>query len=231
MLATATCLSGDVTLSYSACSFGSSSTVWSGSQNIHFSGGCQPIDIANFNSIILTRTFGVGTTETTSAGVVTTLDTTTASTSGWDTSVTGVGNGINAAFRSTTGDRTLTISGLHLRAVDQASGNLLFDQTVSSGGLGVTGTGTERSVALNGIITVQHNSARFTGKTHITSALSYAMANCCHPSAGTMTTSLSGSRVGTEVLAFTGGSTGRCGSANFTDAGGTISDITLTHCY
>jgi hypothetical protein len=219
--------SGTVTMTYSSCTFGSSATVWNGSQSISFSGGCPgSLTLANLQGQTVTRAFGAGTTEQTSAGVKTTLDTTTASTSGWDSSVTGVGNGMTALFTASDGTRTLTILGLHLHAVD-SGGNTLFDHTVSSGGISVSGAGTSRTVPTGATFTVQHNVAKYTGKINVTTALTYGTAGCCHPTAGTLTTQLSGSESGIETLTFNS----TCGSATYTDPSGKSTSITLTHCY
>jgi hypothetical protein len=228
-LLTATCASGNIAMTYSSCGFGSSSTVWTGGQNINFGGGCpNPISaISGYGGNKLTRTFTAGTTETTSAGVTTTLDTTTASTSGWDSSVTGVINGETATFAGTTGNRTLAL-GIHLHGVD-ASANVLFDETVSASAVTVTGTGTSRSIATGtGVVTVQHNQLKYSAAVSITTALAYGTSGCCHPSSGVLTTQLSGSRSGIETLTFTGGT---CGAATYVDQSGNSSSISLTHCF
>ena len=173
-------------MTYSSCRFGAALAVWDGSQTLGFSGSCGTISLAALSGQTLTRTFGSGTTETNLLGVVTTLDTTTAATSGWDSSVTGIGEGEQAVFTAATdGSRTLSILGLHLHAIS-ASGSTLFDHTVSSTGLTLSGAGIGRSISA-GTITVQHNLAKFTAKAQITTTLTYGVTNCCHPGAGQIT--------------------------------------------
>lgn len=227
-LVTGTCASGSYLLTYTTCTFGSASNVWNGSQTVAFSGSCPatPLQVSSFNAQLVTRTFGPGTTETTSAGTTTTLDTTTAQKSGWDPSVTGVGNGETAQFTDQTGGRTIKIPGLHTTGTN-SSGATLFDHTITSSGVTMTGTGTSRA-APSGTLTVQHNVAKYTAQVTITTPLAYTIAGCCHPSAGVLTAQLSGSKSGTETLTFNGGT---CGAATYKDASGNSATFTLSHCY
>jgi hypothetical protein len=225
----AACSSGSVVMDYSSCTFGLSPTVWNGSQTVQFSSSCSSVTLSALNGQTLTRTFGAGTTETTLLGVVTTFDTSAAAqTSGWDTSVTLAGVGETAAFTGSSGNRTLTILGLHLTATYK--GKTLYDHTVSSSGITITGSGTGRTIS-SGTVTVQHNLLHATAQASISTPLTYGIAACCHPDTGVIKTTLSGALTGTETLTFTGSQTGTCGSATLTDSSGNSSSVTLSHCF
>lgn len=216
-------------MNYSQCTFsGSSLTVWNGSQSVAFSPGCPSISLAGFAGTTLTRTFTAGTTEKTVLGISTTIDTANAPDSGWSATV---GRGEQAVFTGAgDGSRTLTILGLHLHAVT-ANGTTLFDHTISSTAVTVTGAGVLRT-ASNGTVTVQHNLAKYIAQAQITTPLSYSVASCCHPGSGVITSTLTGSVTGTETLTFTGASTGTCGTATLQSSGSSSSSsVVLSHCF
>jgi hypothetical protein len=227
---TATCSGGTFTMLYSDCNFSGSLTSWNGSQTLVFSGGtCPTVSLGGLANKILTRNFGAGTTETTVLGVKTVLDTTAASASGWDSSVS-VSEGETATFTGAgDGSRSLQILGLHLHATT-SGGTVLYDHTVSSTAATVTGAGLGRTIS-GGTVTVQHNLAKYTAQAQITTPLSYSVASCCHPGSGMITTTLTGGVTGTETLTFTGGSTSSCGTATFVSSAGVTSNITLSHCF
>lgn len=218
-----TCSSGNVTLTYDDCSFGSSAATWTGSQTITFAAGC-PADLKlstlMSGGLTLTRTFGTGTYEVNGAGEKTALDTTTAATSGYDSTVTVPGEGEQAIWNST--GRTFQILGLHLTG----SINETYDHTISSSALNVTGSSTTRALS-NGTVTVQHNLAKYTAVVTI-SNLTWGLANCCHPTSGSFSTAITGSVTGTETLTFSDTS---CGAASLTTTSGATSAITLGHCF
>lgn len=217
------CSSGDLTLTYDDCSFAHSSATWSGTQTIAFSPSCPTtMTVAQLMSsgITLTRTFGTGTTETNASGEVTTIDTTTAASSGYNSSVTVSGEGEQAVWSAS--GRTLQILGLHLTG----SGNEKYDHTINSTALTVSGYGTNRALS-NGTVTVQHNLAKYTAVVTI-SNLAWGLANCCHPTSGSFSTSYSGSVSGTETLTFSDTS---CGAASLQSTSGATSAITLGHCF
>lgn len=226
------CSSGLLTLNYSDCNFGLSLTVWNGTQTIDYSPSCPAslTQISDLSGHTITRTFGTGTTETTILGVATTLDTASASGSGWDSSISVTNGGEQSQYTDAGGDRTLSILGLHLHAVS-ATGSVLYDHTVStSSGIAITGHGITRAIA-SGTVTVEHNLAKYTAQAQITTSLLYTRAACCHPDSGVITSTLTGSTQGTETLTFTGATTGKCGTATLVSASGTSTDITLSHCF
>jgi hypothetical protein len=122
---------------------------------------------------------------------------------------------------------TLVISGSHLTGtVTAAAGGsaTLWDHTVT-GALEVDGSAGARVV--NGGVTVEHNIVRRTSST-VFAGVTYGDANCCFPTAGSVSTSMqNGPRAGkTETLSF--GSV--CGEATLTTFSGSTVALTLEHC-
>lgn len=218
-----------MTLTYNSCNFGNNSAVWKGSLVLTSS---SPVSCGSFPSEAdgetLTRTFGEGTTRTIGNSVhVTRID--TATPSGYSTPVSG---GTRITFQSST-DRKIEVLGVHVTATKQFRGNgndgrveTVWDHTVS--------TAEERplqaqlvsgGVVLNGTLVTQNNLDQSTG-TSVFENVVYAP-GCCHPIAGSVTTTLSGSQSGTETLSFSSDS---CGSAEFKNLSGKTSTLSLVHC-
>ena len=122
---------------------------------------------------------------------------------------------------------TLVISGSHLTGtVTTAAGGstTLWDHTVM-GTLDVAGPAAGRVV--NGTVTVEHNIVQRTSSTAFV-GVTYGDANCCFPTAGSVsTTKQNGPRAGEqETLTF--GSV--CGEATLTTFSGSTLELTLEHC-
>ena len=209
------CSSGVITMTYNSCSFANSAAVWNGSQIITFTSGSCTL-APESGGVTFTRTVGSGTTRTSAGGTVLAIDTTTAS--GYATPVSG-----GTTVVASGGNRAITINGIHYVATGK-SGKTLFDHTVSATGVTVVGPGPSRSITA-GTTTVQHNLAKYSAVATITSPLTFQAA-CCHPVGGSISSTLSGSKTGTETMTF-GPS---CGSATLTSTDGTSSTITINHC-
>lgn len=206
------CTGNNIVLTYSNCNFGSSAATWNGSQTLTFTSGCGWTP----GAVTFTRTFSSGTTRTSAAGVVVTLDTTNAS--GYSSQVSGGSTITVSAFPA----RTIVINGIHLTAtvISQKGKTItLWDHTISSGtitvtaGLGVTGT-----------VTLQHNLAKYTATSTLN--LTYTT-GCVHPTSGTITTTLSGSKRGTETLTFSS----NCGQATLTNTSNSQSTVNIAHIF
>ncbi len=122
---------------------------------------------------------------------------------------------------------TLVINGSHLTGtMTTAAGRsaTLWNHTVS-GSVAVVGPAGGRVV--NGTLTVQHNIVQRTSSTAF-AGVTYGDANCCFPSAGSVTTiKLNGPRAGqSETLSFGGA----CGEATLTTFSGSAVALTLEHC-
>lgn len=180
----------------------------------------------------MTRTVGAGTTRLGLNGVTVSIDTATAS--GWDTSVTPQpSGGTTIIFSGGDGTRNVSIKGIHLVASKTVKKKgkdtaiTVWDHTISSVAeepLSITKSGTERTIT-TGTVVVQHNILLYTAKAAF-SGVKFDPTTCgCLPTAGTITTQLSGSKTGTETLTITG-----CGTATIQDSTGAKTDITLNHC-
>lgn len=225
-VATGTCDGAVMTLNYDDCSFGNSTATWNGSQLLTFTNGSCTNNILT-SDVTFKRTFGADTTRTSSSGIVVTVDTT--NNSGYLVSKSG---GITVDSNGLD-ERTITINGVHITADKTFTTKAgtektvtVWDHTVSSAPLLVTKSSSnfiiEPSTAA---ITVQHNLAEYTATCVISEALTY-ISNCCHPTSGTWSCSLSGSKSGSETLSY-GPS---CGAATYTNSDGAVSNVTLTHC-
>ncbi len=163
------------------------------------------------------------------SGVQLAVDTAGAPQSGWDSSVVAVGSGITVSFDpayNLNGQRTVLISGVHIKAVGGKS-TLLWDQTVSSGSLNFVGQGATRRVRAAGTLTVQNNVDKYTAFVAITQDLGYRNADgsaCPYPTSGQLTASFTGSRSDSETLTFNG----TCGVATLT-SGKTTSSVQLAY--
>ena len=135
-----------------------------------------------------------------------------------------VSGGIQTTFG--VGSKSIAFLGMH-RVRNSARGRPVFDHSIqTTSPLVVTGTlaGGNRAVS-SGTMRVDHNYARYSATTSL-AGLSWA-SNCCHPAAGTLTFSLSGSLSGTIVADF---NTGTCGEVNLTLADGSTQKVTLAAC-
>lgn len=158
----------------------------------------NPLQVGN---ISFTRTHQSGIFRLSGTGVKIYLDSTIYS--GYNSSVSG-GTTINVG--SSNGDAknlivntTLTILGLNIKAITSKS-KPIWEHTISSNSLTLAINGTTKTIS-SGTITVQQNLAKFTGTAVISSALIWT-APCNFPTQGTITTTLSGSKTGTESLVF-----------------------------
>jgi hypothetical protein len=194
--------------------------VWMGSKTLDFGGTC-PQRLAAITDI--TRTYGTGTTRTNAHGVVLSID--TADPSGWDTQISPQPSGGTKVTRMASG-RTIDIMGIHYVAEKSATDNTkLWDHTVSTPEPLMVNIASDGARLVSGTVVVQHNLAKFTAKAEL-SDVAFDVATCgCFPVSGSITTTLSGSRNGTETLDITG-----CGQAMFSDAKGIKATLTLTRC-
>jgi hypothetical protein len=125
----------------------------------------------------------------------------------------------------------MTIKGIHLVAnkTQKSKTATVWDHSVSTpGGSPLTISISGNTKTVNGKVSVQHNLAKYTG-TLTFNAVTYDKAvGCCHPTGGSVTATLSGSKSGTETLTFEGSG---CGAATVVDSSGNTNNITLTHCF
>lgn len=181
------------------------------------SASCGTFPTTNF-----VRTFGSGTTRTSSGGLVVTLDTSTNSSNFESTSF---GGGTAVTFSS--GHRnSITITGIRMTSS-------AFDYTVrTSSALTINDTGTSKTVS--GSVEILHNLLHVRGNSTLNN-IGFTT-GCCFPTTGSISTLFDVGSTGgnsasrligkTETMAF--GST--CGQATYTDYTGAISTVTLTHC-
>ena len=96
--------------------------------------------------------------------------------------------------------RTVTINGLH-RRLTSPTGAEMFDHTLSTPtGFTITGTGTSKQITA-GTFQLQHNLAHFIATSTVTSPITFS-ANCCVPTGGSMTTTFSSGKTGSETVTF-----------------------------
>lgn len=218
-------------LAYNSCNFGNNSAVWDGALILTSSApvSCGSVPSQDPGATLL-RTFAPGTTRAIGNSVhVAQVD--TATPSGFETPVSG---GSLTTYVSAS-RRTLEIKGIHVlsQKIFRGNGNSNRVQTeadhtlstVAGSALEMTITA-EGDVTVNGTVLVQHNLARYVGAS-VFEDVKY-VAGCCHPQAGTVTTTLRGSRTGTETLEFTNS---ECGSAKFKNEQGGESSLTLSRCF
>jgi hypothetical protein len=223
--------SSAVTLSYSACNFGTSTAVWSGLMEVRGAG----VACGSFPTGSVTRQFVISAggaahtgTRTNSAGKVVTIDHSTADLGNYegDTISTLVNSGYGTSVTIGGGVRTAV-------AVRQRMTGTLFDISVN-GNLAVSETSNATSRTLSGSVTTYHNVLKVKGTAAFSSVV-YSN-SCCTPVSGTITTTLAATSqsdsVGqaldgkTQTLEFTG-----CGSATATSTSGTTSSVAVTACY
>ncbi len=124
----------------------------------------------------------------------------------------------------TSGTRTVVINGVH-KVLVGPRGRTLFDHTITSSGLTVTGNRAAGTRTVNGSSVLYHNLAQYKA-THTFSNVSWTTSSCCYPTSGTLSTTLTGTRSGTVGMTFTSS----CGQAQFMDTNSTVSTVTLTQC-
>ncbi|MDB4986272.1 MAG: hypothetical protein JWN04_1450 [Myxococcaceae bacterium] len=144
---------------------------------------------------------------------------------GYDTTIAPQPSG-GVALARTTLARSLDIKGIHYVATKSANASTkLWDHTVStSSPLSVTleADGVRK---VSGTVVVQHNIAKFTAKAELSDVV-YDFAKCgCLPISGTITSTLTGSRTGTETLDITG-----CAQGSYADEKGAKSTLKLARC-
>ena len=199
------------TLTYSNCSFLGSVAVWNGSQTLTETGGATlGCGIPSFPpGATLQRLFGSGTTRSSTAGVLVTLDTTGDAT-GWNTSV--AATGVDISYTGINNARSITIAGIHTTGT--YSGYEVFDHTIYTASPIIVSTG---GIVTGGTVVVEHNLAKYVA-TATFNSLAFT-ANCCFPTSGSVSTQYSTGK--TETMIFTT----TCGVATLNGA-----STTLTEC-
>jgi hypothetical protein len=204
----ASCISGgSATLTYSACSFGSSSAVWNGGVAFTCSG--------TTGNATVERAIHNGTTRTNSYNMVVTIDTSGLSTF----------NGASVSGGGTTfTPSSINIGGVQL--VGTYDSIPIFNHTITTSSPLTLSNGT-----VTGQVTVYHNLAKVIGTSTVSVGLS---AGCCVPTSGTIKTvfqaygafgARSGFNGATETLTFTG-----CGTATYPGPECYSGSVTLANC-
>jgi hypothetical protein len=221
----ADCSAGKLTLKLDGCQYerlnkSFAKPVWTGSKLLDFGASC-PKRLALVTDV--TRTVGDGTERTAADGVVLKIDTSTAS--GYDSTIAPSPSGGTHVTKSATG-RSIEILGIHYVAEKSATDSTkLWDHTVSSASPVDVKIETDGTRLVSGTVIVQHNLAKFTAKAELADVAFDALKCGCLPISGSVTTTLTGSRTGTETLDITA-----CGQGTYTDDKGVKSTIVLTHC-
>lgn len=206
------CSDNAVTFSYNDCSFGNALAIWSGSQTLQFGNGatCDTTPLPLTGSGTLTRTFGAGSVRVSALGKAVTIDSTNPS--GYYQSVSG-----GSLITGVSGGHSIAIDGIHL----VASG---WDHSLSTTqNLAVSIDGSGNRTFTSGVVQLQHNLAKYVALASFNNV--YVPAGSCFPSSGSVTSTFSGSRSGSETLTFTGG-----GNATLSSSGSNIA-VTLSHCF
>lgn len=217
------CIGAAKSLDWNNCNVGTS-TLSGGWNETYSSAGC----CTTFgNGCSQTRTAyaagGSVVTRTTGATLTTTSETHTA----YDNTPIAGNSGITTVLAG--GTRTVNINGLH-RILRGSGGTKFFDHSIKTS-TPITLTGSRQTinrVVTAGVVDVYHNLDNykavhtFSGGTPVT----WALANCCHPTSGVITTVFSGAKTGTTTLTFSG----TCGVATFVDTDSSSTSITLNQC-
>ena len=163
---------------------------------------------------------------------VVTIDTTTAS--GWDTAVGLKSGGLQVSFypNASAIARAVIMNGTHYTATrsyvtkkNMAKTATIWDHTVS-GNMNIAVSGTGFSVHTStGTVVLQHNLAKYTATATLTGVVHDHLSCGCLPKAGTIATTFTGSKTGSETLTITG-----CGTGTLVDTTGASSTVTMTHC-
>jgi hypothetical protein len=109
-------------------------------------------------------------------------------------------------------------------------GAVNWNHTVStdpSNPLVFVGTGSSK-VLNSGTIILQHNLAKYTSTSVVSSPLVFSNANCCFPTSGSLTATFSGGPYDgkTETIEYSSD----CGEATLVNSAGVTSSITLSDC-
>ncbi|HEX7675762.1 MAG TPA: hypothetical protein VF412_16415 [Bdellovibrio sp.] len=233
----------DVDLTYSACSFGSSSATWSGTLEVSLINGgaitCGTFPdragsrLANNDGILrqFVSSGSPGTaTRTNSRGTIVTIDHASANLANFDTGTTisaniGSGYGSKVVFDGSGGRKEVQVRQRVYTSSYDHSIDADLTLSESSGTRTITG----------GTVKVYHNKLRVVGTSTFTNVVYNQQ--CCTPVSGTITTSfaagahvsptvIGSAAVGkSETLTFTG-----CGTATLTNTSGTTADVTLNNC-
>lgn len=154
-----------------------------------------------------------------------TLTTDTNGGTAWDGSVIS-SNGVTVT-QGAGSTRTVNIDGIH-RVLKGPLGTKWFDHFLTGN---ITMSGKRSSgnrVITGGTLTVYHNLLKYTASNAV-SGVSWGSSSCCYPTAGTISTTLTGSVTGSVSLDFSPGAA-TCGNATYTNTAGTTSTVVLTHC-
>ena len=233
--------SNSLWLTYNACSNGSSSATWSGTQLLQKNSGTAtcgsfPLPVASGNLIRQMVTAASSTTPSTAtrtnaAGKVVTIDDATANLGNFDNvSISSIANGGYGEQINFTGlvRSSITIA----RRFYTAS----YDHSIT-GTLTVSEGSSATSRTLNGTITIYHNLLQVIGTSTFTSVAHSD--GCCTPTSGTITTTFSaGANVApatakglamvgkTETLKITA-----CGAGTLTATDGTVTTVAMNNCF
>lgn len=229
-LRTASCdADGNIELTYANCT--RHRTVWNGSERFAFSSlavcNARLTAKAVPTSGSVLRTFGEGAATTVTIGNrQVSLDTSEAS--GYDNPVSG---GVSVAF-SANGDgdpvRTIDIRGIHQSGKNVRRDKEVWNVTVSTDvakPLKIVGSGKDKEIS-EGRTVIQHNLAKYTAEADIVIPLTFA-AGCCHPVAGAVETTFSGSKSGTQTLTFSS----TCGVGTLKASDGSETSVQLQSCF
>jgi hypothetical protein len=162
-------------------------------------------------------TIASGANVTTSTSAHTTYD---------GTSLPGTGTQVSIAGTAWTATRTITLNGLR-RILKGPLGTTWFDHSlVTTTPVQVTGSrSTGDRTVQQGVIKLFHNRALYTAISTFdpTDKVIWGTPSCCYPTAGKITTTLSGSLTGTMTLEFSS----TCGQATLTGTDGSTSTVTM----
>jgi hypothetical protein len=214
------CSSSSDTITFNGCTVAGGAVSVTGSSTEVFTGSgastCT-VPVATGNTV---RRTSSGVTLTLAIGA--TLLTDTAGGTAWDGTVIPA---TGTLISNTAGTRTITIDGTH-RKLTGPKGRTWFDHFVTStGGLTVTGTRISPPRVVTGSARLYHNLAKYTANNTFNS-VSWGSSSCCYPTAGSISSTFTGSKTGSTTLTFSN----TCGAATFVDTDGTSSSVTLTQC-
>jgi hypothetical protein len=213
------CSSNVSTINWAGCTVGTTTLTgsWTEAWSSGFcANGALPVALTNGNSVTRTTTSHL---ITLASGA--TISTSTAAHTPYD-GVALPGTGIAVSMAS--GTRTVVINGVN-RILTGARGKVLFNHSIKSTGMSVTGTRAGSNRVVTGTTTMYHNLARYTAA-HTFNTVTWSDSSCCYPKSGSITTSFSGAKTGSSTMTFSA----VCGQATFTDTDGTNSAVTLSQC-
>lgn len=151
-----------------------------------------------------------------------TIRTTTAAHKTWD-DVSIPATGLKVTMSA--GSRTVTIDGIR-RLMIGPGGRLWFDHSIKTlAPLTVTGNKATANLLIGGSMRVHHNLAKYNSELTLNN-LSWTIAQCCHPTSGSISALVSGSISGNSTLTFSA----PCGTASFTARDGSTTPVVLKQC-